>query len=404
MRGRDPEDFAPECATYMVEINMPPAYSLSELSRTYLDSLELALEAGRKLGLRLYPLATYPLNIKPVIRDELHYQIQARTVGPKKFAHAGRCTGVHLHLEVAEGTIDRTAGVSYDAPKAAREELLNLYNLATALDAAIIALTRSCPYYAGKTTGLATRTAHYRGHPNLAPYGLYAGFEEVGGLRPYAGSVEELVKLQFSRYHAWLGAMDRAGVKRQLFFESGGGLLQASAWNPVRLNPLGTVELRGLDGNYPEKIWMMATLVSRAAERIRRERLTVLPHEDVRTFELVGDTLLVPGFGHLSGDLFRAAMIGGVESPRIVAYLDSVVEFARLGQEPGQEDDLEALRTDGRYWSTEAEILHSFASSSSWRLSNKRGLELVREACDELEEQVTSLRRRDATKAGMNEY
>jgi Family of unknown function (DUF1028) len=36
----------------------PPVYSLEELSRQYLANLELALDAGRELGLRLYPLAT----------------------------------------------------------------------------------------------------------------------------------------------------------------------------------------------------------------------------------------------------------------------------------------------------------------------------------------------------------
>ena len=28
--GRDPDDFAPECAMCMVEIDVPPAYSLAE--------------------------------------------------------------------------------------------------------------------------------------------------------------------------------------------------------------------------------------------------------------------------------------------------------------------------------------------------------------------------------------
>ena len=73
--GRDPGSFAPECAKSMIEINTPPARSLEELSREYLKSLELALDAGRELGLRLYPLATYPLDVEPEIRDEIHYQI-----------------------------------------------------------------------------------------------------------------------------------------------------------------------------------------------------------------------------------------------------------------------------------------------------------------------------------------
>jgi hypothetical protein len=40
----------------------------------------------------------------------------------------------------------------------------------------------------------------------------------------------------------------------------------------------------------------------------RREQLAVLPREDVRAFEVVGETLFVPDFDYLSGDLFRAAL------------------------------------------------------------------------------------------------
>jgi hypothetical protein len=398
--GRDPEGFAQEISESMVEVKTPPVYSLDELSREYLADLELALESGRELGLRLYPLASYPLDMEVGIRDELHYQIQARTVGPERFVHTGRCAGAHLHLEVPPGTIDPRVGVSYDAPKAAREELLNLYNLATALDAAIIALTRSCPYYAGIADGLATRTAHYRGDPELAPYGVYAFLEEVGRLRPYVGCAEELVELQFSRYHAWLGEMDLAGVERRLFFETGGGLLKSSAWNPVRLNVLGTVELRGIDGNYPETILAVGALVSAAAERVRREQLKVLPREDVHAFEVAGETLLVPGFDYLSRDLFRAALTDGIESPEVVSYLDSILDFARA-DDTGAKSGFESLKTAGRYRSLEAEILHRFASPTP-ELPEERGLRLVLEACNELEEQVASLRHRKTTKAGAN--
>jgi len=100
--GRDPGSFAPECARSMVEVNTPPVHSLAELAREYLTSLELALGAGQQLGLRLYPLATYPLRVAPEIREDLHYQLQARTVGRERFAHAGRCAGIHLHLEAPE--------------------------------------------------------------------------------------------------------------------------------------------------------------------------------------------------------------------------------------------------------------------------------------------------------------
>lgn len=396
--GRDPEGYAPECARSMVEISTPPVYTLEELSREYLASLELAVDAGCKLGLRLYPLATYPLRVEPSMRDDLHYRLQARAVGRERFSHAGRCAGMHLHLEVASGTVDPRVGVSYDSKKAAREELLSLYNLATAFDAALIALTRSCPFYEGIADGMAARTTLYRGDPELAPHGLYAHLQEVGGLLPYADGAEELVEQQFARYHAWLDTLDRAGVERRLFFEMGGALLRASSWNPVRLNAHGTVELRGIDSNYPEKVLETCALISSAADRVRRDGLSVIPREGLRVFEVVGDTLLVPDFGYLNGELFRTAVTEGAESPEVVSYLDSVLRFANAS---GQETGFEVLREGGRYLTTEAGLLQSFGSPAS-RISKERGLELVREACDELEKWITSLRRKttEAARAG----
>lgn len=98
--------------------------------------------------------------------------------------------------------------------------------------------------------------------------------------------------------------MDKAGVERHLFLESGGNLLDAS-WNPVRLNDLGTVELRGIDSNYPEVVLAILSLVYNAAQRVRHEGLTVRPAEGACTFELSGNKLSVPDFEYLSDILLR---------------------------------------------------------------------------------------------------
>lgn len=385
--GVDPEHFEPECARNLVEVSTPPAYSVEELAEEYLGNLEVALRAGRGLGLRLYPLATYPLPFTPEIREGEHYEIQARTMGTERFLHAGRCAGVHVHVEVAPETVDPRVGVSHDSTPPARKELLDTYNLATALDAAIVALTRSACFYEGELHEAATRTAYYRGIPELVPHGLYATLQAVGGLRPYAESVQELVRLQFDRYHAWLEAMDRAGVDRRLFLEAGNGLLDAS-WNPVRVNARGTVELRGIDGNYPEVILEVIQLVRRAVGRLRGGGFTVTPTAGSGTFEADGDLLRVPDFEYLESKLFREAATLGLESPEVVAYLDSVLDFA------GDEPELESLKPGGCYHNTEPEILAS-VNLSSREISMDEGLRLVREACDAFEAQVSGAYRRE---------
>lgn len=389
IKGLSSNYFAPEWVRHMVEINTPPAYSVTELAREYLHNLQLAIQVGRELNLRLYPLSTYPLHVMPVIHNKLWYHIQVRTVGYDRFLHAGKCTGTHLHLDLPEGTIDSQVGVSYNATLAAREELLNLYNLATAMDVALIALSRACPFYEGREMNVSAHTVHYRGSDLFGWEGVYTHLQPVGGLQPYADSIEELVELQFARHYAWLAAMDRAGVDRHLFSEAGGNLLK-TAWNRVRLNSIGTIEMRGTDSNYPEVILAIATLVNNAADRVRRENLIVRPAEEGRTFKLSGDHLAVPNFKYLDGDLLYAAVTEGVRSAEVKAYLDSLLEFTIQDGGEGTHYLAKLKSALGEYQTTEAELLQEFQPTTG-EISREEGLRLVRQCCDKLESQVSSL-------------
>lgn len=387
--GHNPNHFAPEFVKSMVEINTAPAFGLSELANNYLRNLQLLLKAAKSLQLRLYPLSQYPLHLAPVIRDELNYHIQARTVGYDRFLDAGRCIGTHLHLELPMGTIDPQVGIAYDVSSAARTEAVNLYNLATAMDVAIVALSRACPFYEGKVFGLAARTVHYRGDQTFGWEGVYTHLPLVGALRPYAKSVEHLVEQQFERYYAWLTAMDHANVERHLFLEAGGSLLK-SAWNPVRLNGHGTIELRQTDGNYPQVILAIAALVYSAAERVRREELTVCPTPETREFAVENQQLLVPEFEYLNGELLYAAATEGTKRSEVTTYLDSLLHFAIETKNEGYAYLERLSATIGNYQTTEAEIFEQFAPPTA-ELSREVGLAVVRAACDKLEAQVESL-------------
>jgi gamma-glutamyl:cysteine ligase YbdK (ATP-grasp superfamily) len=386
--GLDPRCFKAECAKGLVEVATPPSPRLANLIEDYLNSLGLALRVASELGLALYPLGTYPLPISPSIRDDPDFAIKERTIGRGRFSHAGRCAGAHLHLELPVGTVWPDVKAALDAPLAAQRELLDLYNLATALDPALVALTRACPFYEGQVDGFAARTVHYRSI--LGFDGLYTGLGKVGGLSAYASRVEDLVDQQRARYTAWFAAMDRAGVERRLFAQAGGNLHRAS-WNPVRLSHHGTVEIRSMDANFPEMVLAVCTLILGAAERIRRERLEVRPSRGVLTLEPEGDLLRVPTFSYLSGELLRAAVTGGVQDPRVEAYVNSVVRFAFPYLE--SPELVEPLGTSGSYRTTEYEVLASFPDQGTY-LRRKQGMALVRETCRRMNEQVSTLRRR----------
>jgi gamma-glutamyl:cysteine ligase YbdK (ATP-grasp superfamily) len=378
---------APEWVKGVVEINTPPVRSLEDLEAKYADNVRLAVRSAREIGLRLYPLGTYPLPFEPAVREEPDYQIQVLTVGHERFMDAGRCAGTHLHLGLPDGTVDLESGVSPGASEGARRELLDLYNLATALDPALIFLSRSCPFYEGRAMGLAPRTARYRGSDAFGWEGVYRDLPEVGALTPYAQSSAHLVEQQFDRYRAWLAAMERADVDLGQFLESGGDLLRP-AWNPVRLNRQGTLELRGMDSNLPEATFTAAELVLSAAERVVQENLTVTPDDGVSSFEVDGGRLLVPGFEHLGKRLFHAAVAGGHDDPTITAYLDSVLDFA-AGDTPRLEKLRLRRQATGVYPTTEGEILETRGPSRG-HLSREEGLSLVLWACDGLEGQISA--------------
>jgi gamma-glutamyl:cysteine ligase YbdK (ATP-grasp superfamily) len=71
--GLDPTSFKPECVKSLVEITTPPSSGIEGLVRNYLGNLNLALDVASELGLELYPLGTYPLAIRPEVRDEAGY-------------------------------------------------------------------------------------------------------------------------------------------------------------------------------------------------------------------------------------------------------------------------------------------------------------------------------------------
>jgi gamma-glutamyl:cysteine ligase YbdK (ATP-grasp superfamily) len=386
--GLDPRCFKAECAKGLLEIATQPSHGVEELAKEYLNNLHLALGVASDLGLALYPLGTYPLPIRPALRDDPSYAIKASTIGYERFLGAGRCAGTHLHLELPASTVWPDVKVALDAPLAVQRELLGLYNLATALDPALVALTRACPFYDGRADGFATRTVHYRGI--LGFEGLYADLREVGALSPYASRVEDLVDQQRARYRAWFAAMDLAGVERRLFAQAGGNLHKAS-WNPVRLSHHGTVEIRSMDANYPEMVLAVCALIRGAAERVRREQLEVRPSRGVLTLEPDEELLLVPTFSYLNGELLGAAATRGVLDQRVAAYVESVVGFAvPYLQKP---EFVEPLGSTGSYTTTEGEILASFPDRGA-SVTREQGLWLVRESCRRLEEQVSSLRRR----------
>ena len=398
-RDRPTDCFAPEFVKSIVEINSVPVDGFAELTAEYLDLLKILIEVGKDLDLRIYPLSTYPLYNTPVMRNKPEYHLQVRTVGAGRFDNAAKCTGTHIHLDLPDDVVDPTIGIAYNSSAEARQRVLDIYNLATAFDAAIIALSRACPFYDGTVAGKAMRTIHYRGSAKFGWQGVYTELQTVGGLMPYAETVEELIEQLFHRYYTWLQAMDRAGVDRRMFLDSGGSLLTAG-WNPIRLNEIGTVELRGADSNYPQVTLAMVALISEAANRVRQEDLRVRPKPGVKTLQLQGQELLVPEFDYLNNELLYAAVTEGIDNAAVKDYLNSILEFSCYSDREASHY-LARFQTElGEYTTTEAQLLKDFPTTTG-TISQSDALALVRHCCDRLEEEVNYLSSQQSDKKAL---
>jgi len=160
-----------------------------------------------------------------------------------------------------------------------------------------------------------------------------------------------------------------------------------SAWNPIRLNALGTVEVRSIDSNYPESVIALITLVNRLVTRVREEAWTIRPSRKAYFFQSNGNDLLVPEFDFLNSILLYSAVTTGISHPYIQEYIESILEFAFAGDE--ENSALIYLKTHlDHHQTTESEILKEFATTD--QLSETAGLSLVRQCCDRLEKQVLS--------------
>ncbi|WP_162924780.1 glutamate-cysteine ligase family protein [Rubrobacter indicoceani] len=382
------ENFSGECTFGMVEVKTGAHRGFDGLKSDYLRHVGAAIRAAREAGVRLYPLGTYPLPFTPDFRHDGRYEAQVRTIGRERFMPAGRCVGVHMHFEVMDGVVDRDEVIAQDAPLAGVSELVRLYNLMTAMDPALISLTRSCPYYEGRRTKLAARTAFYRGSEKFGWDGVYSKLPELGGLHPYAKNAEDLVNRQMEGREVWLRAMEQAGTDAELGAMS--NTILDLCWRPVRISQNNTVEVRSLDGNYPHLVLATAALLKATVGRVTGEGLTVEPGgKGLETFEERPGRLCLPDFEFVGGELLEEAVTRGVESEKVRAYLDSLFDFATEGVGAGPEEGraMRELRDrDGLYRTTEAEVCRTRTSRAV--IDREEGLALVLEACDLLEAEI----------------
>ncbi len=320
-----------ECAKSMVEIAAPPDVAIHKTSMNLLNNMENLLAVAEKKNLSLLPLGSYPGKAKPEMRTSEAYNAKMKLFGNKRFFIAGRCAGFHCHYDLPFSLpLLKNLSLLQFLDIKHESAMINGYNMMIAMDPALTTFMQSSPFYEGKNLGKDSRMIVYRGSECLKyPNSLYARYPEFGHLPSYKHSVFELLDMIQEKFNDWKNNILSVGVNIKSF--SLYGSLLSTAWNPVKINPLGTLEQRGMDMNQPQNIIAATALIKYTIKRIYDDGLNVVPDAIgiEEPFKVEGDTLYIPPDKYVYKNLQYASAYHGLDNNSIQKYCRGLLTFAR---------------------------------------------------------------------------
>jgi len=319
-----------ECATNMIEVASYPNEMVPNTMDHLLTELEYLVLVAEKENTLLCPLGTYPGNFNPAMRNDRPYKIKESIFGKNRWKIAGRCVGFHCHYTLPRGIFDEQLRVLKMLIRSKiKDSLVNSYNLLIAADPALTCFMQSSPYYQGKHIAKDSRVIMYRGGEHLSnKSGLYANLEEFGGLPPYKLTSLDIMDVISTRYEKWRSYIKSLGLNIKTL--SLYGSILDTTWNPVKVNPIGTLEQRGMDMNHPTYVAGIGVMVKFILKRLQEEFYAVVPSEiGIREpFKVEGDTIYIPPYPFVINELQRLSAYKGFESDFIYDYCKRFLRFA----------------------------------------------------------------------------
>jgi len=319
-----------ECSTNMLEVVSSPNEMVPDSLSHLLSELDVILDAADKNNLLLLPLGCYPGSFEPTMRKNRKYAIQESIFGKEKFKIAGRCAGFHTHYTLPHGIFDEQLRMlKLIAHAKIKDNLVNSYNLAIAMDPCLTTFMQSSPYYQGVHIGKDSRMIMYRGGADLkSPDGMYADLHEFGGLPHYKQTTLDIMEAVSGRFEQWKSLLLSAGINLKVLalYQS----VLSLNWSPVKVNPHGTLEQRGMDMNHLEYVAATSVLLKFMFKKFQEEHFIVKPSEIgiKEPFKLENNTIYIPPYNYVKSVLEPASAYEGLESSEIHMYCKRLVMLA----------------------------------------------------------------------------
>ncbi len=331
-----------ECATNLIEIATKPYEAVPDTTANLLRYLDFLIKLSENSGMYLCPLGTYPGSYKPFMRQGKRYAVKREIFGASCFMIAGRVAGFHCHYSLPKGVYDFDLKIlKMLINSAAQEGMIGSYNLMIAADPALTTFLQSSPFYQSVHMGKDSRVIMYRGGKALGNMGgLYAHFQEFGGLPEYAPTGLDIISIIRERYESWKSIILSLGINIRIL--SLYGSILDTTWNPVKINANGTLEQRGMDMNHPINLASAGVMIKHILKEVQFRNLKVVPSHIAigEPFKMEGDSIFVPPISHVRNILQREAAIKGLDSSTVYNYCR---RFLRLARQCTDKDKLKLL-------------------------------------------------------------
>jgi len=318
----------------IVEVSAFPRRHVENAALGFLENLEAVIERAEKLGLTLYPCGTYPGMYEPERHKKAWYIMQEKAVGPLYKYAVSRVAGFHLHYCLPRGVLNKENGELRAMLRSRiKQNFLNQFNLSIAMDPALTTFLQSSPYVDGRYIAkdsrmLLYRDMHYKKNGTIDVRGVYHRITPLGGLPPFMWTSNDLNYWLRRQHRHWHRLFDKAGLNADRIMKMKSPL--DIARGPIKINKLGTFELRGMDMCKPKYLFGVTMLVKNALDRVEREglRIRTADRATKTPFKIEGGKVFVPPYAAIAEDLQYKSAIKGFESPEILRYCKRFMQFA----------------------------------------------------------------------------
>jgi hypothetical protein len=143
----------------------------------------------------------------------------------------------------------------------------------------------------------------------------------------------ELSHLVKQREAAWLRAGAEAGVNEKELLKYFSSALKIG-WAPVRINPHGTFEQRGMDMNRLPILLSVSILIQTLLKYVLEGHLKVVPHDSAKAepfgFDEKTKSIYIAPAAYVKSHLQKLSAFEGLENNEIHAYCRRALSLAKL--------------------------------------------------------------------------